>query len=100
MGLGVDKKQNKNKNDLKKIKKRKINVSRPLFPKKRKKNVFASFQMRRREKKIQLTSDSGYWFFVNTSFFVIYSTIQAAKVLIAVCHFFLYKFPHLAYIWM
>lgn len=37
--------------------------------------------------------------FVNTSFFVIYSTIQAAKVLIAVCHF-IYKFPLLAYIWM
>lgn len=36
--------------------------------------------------------------FVNTSFFVIYSTIQAAKVLIAVCHFYMFLLP--AHIWM
>lgn len=80
----------------KELKKRKINVSHPLFPKKE--NVFAPFQMRRKEKNL---IDKWQWVlvFVNTSFFVIYSTIQAAKVLIAVCHF-IYKFPLLAYIWM
>lgn len=75
------------KNDLKK---EKINVSCPFF---QKKNVFALFQIRRKKSNWQVTV-----VFVNTSFFVIYSMIQAAKVLIAVCHF--YKFPLLAYIWM
>lgn len=85
MGLGVDtqkskksfKKTNKQKNP------KKIIVSHPLFPKKE--NVFAPFQMRTKKNPI----DKQQWVtvFVNTSFFVIYSSIQAAKVLIAVCHF-------------
>lgn len=54
MGLGGWTRKSKNN-----LKKRKINVSHPLFPKE---NVFALFQMRRKEKKIKLTSDSGYWF--------------------------------------
>lgn len=54
----------------------------------------------RNEKKKQTQIDKQQWVlvFVNTSFFVIYGTIQAAEVLIAVCHFF-YEFPLLAYKW-
>lgn len=57
----------------------------PTLPKK---NVFAPFQMRR--KKDPIEKRQWVLVFVNTSFFVIYSTIQAAKVLIAVCHSFVY----------
>lgn len=58
-------KKNKSKNDLKK---RKINVSRPLFPKKqKKKNVFASFEMRRREKKNPI--DKRQWVLVFCKYF-------------------------------
>lgn len=91
-------KKNKSKNDLKK--ERLMSPAHSSQKNKKKRMFLLRLKWEEEKKKIQLTSDSGYWFFVNTSFFVIYSTIQAAKVLIAVCHFFLYKFPHLAYIWM
>lgn len=64
---------------------------RPTHP--HKKNVFALI-----EKKSQLNKQQWVLVFVNTSFFVIYGTIQAAEVLIAVCHFF-NEFPLLAYKW-
>lgn len=87
----------KKKNDSlkkKRLKKRMVNVSHPLFPRKRikkkKKNQDECFCSVSNEKKREKsTSGRGYWFYVNTSFFVIYSAIQAAKVLIAVCHSFL-----------
>lgn len=64
-GVGGGQKKNKSKNDLKK---RKINVSRPLFPKKqKKKNVFASFEMRRREKKNPI--DKRQWVLVFCKYF-------------------------------
>ncbi|MEQ2200404.1 hypothetical protein XENOCAPTIV_028794 [Xenoophorus captivus] len=68
--------------DVKRIKKMLIKggkLSSPVLKKR-------MFLLKREKKKIQLTPDSG---FCKYFFFVIYSPIQAAKVLIAVCHFYI-----------